>query len=595
MRTAAFLALPTLLLSALLIHRTGDSAPMPERDRSPIDLALSADGRLAITANATSDTASLADVVTGKVLAEVEVGKRPFAVALTADSSRAVVTNWLSNTVTVLRVTPTMLHTAATISVGEEPRGVALASDGKRAFVALGGENCVAIVDLAQKRVAERIKVGAEPWHLALTADGKRLIVGNVRSQDVSIVDVAERKVTQTVKMRGRNLRHIALSPDGQWAYVPHISEQGRPTLQDNIDNGWVIGNRLGRVPLTKSGPREAMALDPRGRAVGDVDGVAIRPDGSLLAVTAAGTHELLLFREPLPFYAYGGPPDHIDPGLREDANRFRRIPLGGRPMGVRCAPNGKTVVVANYLNNSLQVVDVEANAILRTIALGGPKTPSLARQGEALFMDATRSFNQWYSCNTCHTEGHTNGGNFDTFNDGSYLTSKKTLSLRGVTETGPWTWHGWRKDLRELIRDSFTKSMQGEVPGDTDVEAMLAYFKTLDFRPLRRPADGMLWASVRRGEGLFQARDCQTCHAPPLYTREGVYQVGLETPQDAYPGFNPPSLRGVGTRAPYLHDGRTNSLEDVLKFHHRPSQLTGKPDFTPDELADVVAFLKTL
>ena len=30
-----------------------------------------------------------------------------------------------------------------------------------------------------------------------------------------------------------------------------------------------------------------------------------------------------------------------------------------------------------------------------------------------------TRSFNQWYSCNTCHSDGHTNGLDFDTLNDG--------------------------------------------------------------------------------------------------------------------------------------------------------------------------------
>ena len=36
------------------------------------------------------------------------------------------------------------------------------------------------------------------------------------------------------------------------------------------------------------------------------------------------------------------------------------------------------------------------------------------------------------------------NGATFDTQNDGRYGNAKKTLSLRGVSKTGFWTWHGW-------------------------------------------------------------------------------------------------------------------------------------------------------
>ena len=42
---------------------------------------------------------------------------------------------------------------------------------------------------------------------------------------------------------------------------------------------------------------------------------------------------------------------------------------------------SGRSVVVANYLSNAVQVVDVEKGEVVRTIGLGGPKTPSLARQ----------------------------------------------------------------------------------------------------------------------------------------------------------------------------------------------------------------------
>ena len=56
---------------------------------------------------------------------------------------------------------------------------------------------------------------------------------------------------------------------------------------------------------------------------------------------------------------------------------------------------------------------------IERTIQLGGPNELSLVRKGEAIFFDGQRSLDQWYSCHSCHYEGHTNAVAMDTRNDG--------------------------------------------------------------------------------------------------------------------------------------------------------------------------------
>jgi YVTN family beta-propeller protein len=565
-------------------------------DRSPSDLTLAADGAFALTANTTADTVSLIDIKSGRVVTETPVGHGPFGIALARDGKTGVVTNRLADSITLLAVSPDGLKAEATIAVGDEPRGVAISQDGKTAFVALAGESALAFVNLAGRRVEQRLPVGTEPWHVGLSPDGKRLAVSGARSQDVSVIDPLTRKILAVVKLRGHNARHVAMSPDNNWAYVPSIAERGRPATRENIDQGWIVGNRVSRIPLQEEGPREAIALDPRGKAVGDVDGVAVSPDGQTLAVTCGGTHELLLLRQPLPFVAFGGPGDHIEPDLLADSQRFRRVPLGGRPLGVAFAPDGRTVVIANYLSNALQIVDVGTGQIARTVALGGPDKPALARQGETIFLDADRSHHHWYSCNTCHVEGHTNGSDFDTANDGSYGTPKKTLSLRGVTQTGPWTWHGWQKSLRQLVHDSMTKSMQGDEPADADLDALMAYLATLDFKPNpHHNADGTLTAEAKRGQAVFNAKGCNTCHAAPNYTTPAAYDVGMEEVLDPYKGFNPPTLRGVYNRSPYLHTSAARTLEEVLTQYHRPSKLTGQPDCTPQELADLTAFLKSL
>ena len=118
------------------------------------------------------------------------------------------------------------------------------------------------------------------------------------------------------------------------------------------------------------------MAMDKRGKAVGDLEGLAIGPNGKTLAIAAGGTHELILLRAPLPMVAFGGPDDHIDPDLLSDSRRFRRVQLGGRPLGVAFTPDGKRVVVANYLTDAVQVVDFDSAQVTATIPLGSP-TPS--------------------------------------------------------------------------------------------------------------------------------------------------------------------------------------------------------------------------
>ena len=118
---------------------------------------------------------------------------------------------------------------------------------------------------------------------------------------------------------------------------------------------------------------------------------------------------------------------------------------------------------------------------------------------------------------------------------------------------------------------------------------------------------------SAKRGFELFSGKaNCAACHSDWNFTDEAYHDIGLATadigranfsqnPRDKFT-FKTPGLREIGLRAPYMHNGSIETLEDVV-WHYasggieRPS-LSPKIfplDLSDEEVADLVAFLSTL
>lgn len=339
-----------------------------------------------------------------------------------------------------------------------------------------------------------------------------------------------------------------------------------------------MIDNRLSKLPLPagEEWDQAQLGLDKRGDAVGDAHAAVVSPDGTWLVVTCSGTHELLIFRQQGIPWPPADPEDFIPDELLRDDGRFRRLEFGGRPLGVEFIDQ-RTAIVANYLLNALQVVDVPAAKIVRTIQLSEPSEPSLERRGETIFYDADRSLNSWFSCHTCHSGGHTSGLTFDTLNDGSYNTQKLTPSLRGVAHTAPWTWHGRQQ------------------PSDADAQALVAFLSTLEhFESPHLAADGQLTPDARRGKTVFEGKGgCVKCHHKPFFTTRQTFDVGLTSTRTDSQEYNPPPLRGLYSRRRFLHDGRARSLLEVLVGHHRPEDVGGEA-LNDQELRDLIAYLRS-
>src|SRR4051794_10204511 len=105
------LATTTMLLVGIALvttaSRRAPGSPVTtdsEPHRSPIALALSADGTRLLSANQTSGSVSLIDTKAGTVLHEIPTGDKPAGVALSQDGRRGVVTHWYGYDLAVLDV-----------------------------------------------------------------------------------------------------------------------------------------------------------------------------------------------------------------------------------------------------------------------------------------------------------------------------------------------------------------------------------------------------------------------------------------------------------------------------------------------------------
>ncbi|HIN94034.1 MAG TPA: c-type cytochrome [Planctomycetes bacterium] len=566
--------------------------------RSPVDLAINITDAWAVTANQSSHSVSLVSLREGVVWDEVRVGDRPVGVTLGPLGRRVYVGCSYSGNLHVLEVSKKKLVPVAVIHTGWQPHDVAISPDNKWAYVALYAANQVGVIDLQQGKLVETVDVGRWPRYLGLSPDGKRLAVGASGDGGVSVVDTVTKKMISLQRFVAINVGHMQVSKDGQYAYFPWMFYHHNPVTKTNIQRGWVLASRLGRVRLDKPGRRESFSLDVRGQAVGDPHGLALSPQEDRIVLAASGSHELLVYRQPgLPFQEYGDT-DHLIPALQRDQNRFYRIPVGGRPMGMQFGSQNHIVYVANYLHNAIQIVDLDKRQLVGQIELG--KTPALtaARRGEVIFHDAQRSLDQWYSCHSCHYEGGINSERMDTFNDGTAFTFKTVLPLYAIEQTAPWTWHGWQKDLTAAMRKSITSTMLGKEPSEQDVTDLLSYLKTLQPPPNPyRQRDGSLSPAAKRGQTVFRSSQagCASCHKGPHFTDGKIHDLGLGEEKDKYQGFNTPTLSGVYRKVRLMHHGRAKTLQQVLSEYHAPEDVGGSGQLSEQQLADLIAYLKSL
>jgi cytochrome c peroxidase len=173
----------------------------------------------------------------------------------------------------------------------------------------------------------------------------------------------------------------------------------------------------------------------------------------------------------------------------------------------------------------------------------------------------------------------------------------------------------GYRKLFQEVFHDDITEKNIGK--------AIASFQRTLISG--NSPADRFdfggderaLSDSAKRGLELFRGKArCTRCHSGFNFTDEKFHNLGIgwdtstvdvgrymvtKNPDDIG-AFKTPTLREISRTAPYMHDGRFGTLEEVVEFYNQGGIANPHQDntiipleLTATERQDLVAFLRSL
>ncbi len=533
----------TVALLLLLAPAVGADTPAY---RSPVTLVADAAGRIACVSDATANRVAIVDLETGEVLHDVALPAAPGDLLL--DGNMLFVADMAAEgQVHVIDVATGTVQRQ--IAAGHMPRSPLLVDSGETLVVLNRFEDLVRFIDLDTGETTDMIGTAREPIDAVLTPDGSTLVVvdhlphGPALAEhvaaEVSFIDVPSRRRVGAVKLANgaTSVREVCLTPDRRIAFITHIvGRYHNPTTQ--LARGWINTNAISIVDVDSKTLYATVLLDDVDRGAANPWGIACSDDGTTLAVTHSGTHEVSLIDLPtlIGTLATMQDADRHDVAFELSflSGMRTRVALpGNNPRGVVFA--GSRVVTADYYSGSLSVVQPAVAMVnnasghaVHAIKLGPDMPMDQVRLGEMYFHDASLCFQNWQSCTSCHPDTRADALNWDLLNDG-FGNAKNTKSMLLAHETPPAMVTGIRARAEVAVRAGI-RYIQFAVRPEEDLNAIDAYLKSVQPVPSPELVNGQLSPAAERGRAVFRKAQCTACHTGPYFTDMALHDLAMTT-----------------------------------------------------------------
>ena len=197
---------------------------IPTLDTSPFEIALSPDASTLYVTHTGDNAVNILDVASASTVQRVGVGNVPIEITLLPDGSKLYTADFFGGTVSVIdTVTRSNVATIPTAFLSYD---VATAPDGTRVYATALSATNIFVIDTASDMVVDSIPVGGDfMGHIAITPDGQKAYVTEFRNQ-VNVIDLASKTVIGIIPFNsdGANPNNgaldIAIDPQGTFAYV---------------------------------------------------------------------------------------------------------------------------------------------------------------------------------------------------------------------------------------------------------------------------------------------------------------------------------------------------------------------------------------
>lgn len=280
--------------------------------------------------NAGSNTVSVIDPKTFKVIHSFPVGKEPQHVVPSYDLKLLYATNDLNDTLTV--IDPVKGDRVGTLNV-DDPYNMYFTPDGKFALVVAERLKRLDFRDPTTFKMAETLSVPCRGVdHVEFSADGRYLIATCEFSGELIKVDVAGRKLMGKIATPGGGMpQDIKLSPDGKVFYVADMDANG--------------------VHLVDGEEFKVMGFIPTGKGA---HGLYVSRDFRYMYVSNRGEGTITL----------------IDLETRKVAAKWE-IPGGGSPDMGNLSADGKIFWLSGRYHHEVYAIDTSDGKLLARIKVG--------------------------------------------------------------------------------------------------------------------------------------------------------------------------------------------------------------------------------
>ncbi|MCG8407720.1 MAG: hypothetical protein MI923_21180 [Phycisphaerales bacterium] len=580
-------------------------------------------------ANHVSDSISIVDLTTLRVMNTIRVGDEPADIVFAGSPQRAFVAMSQLNEVWVFDpANPTAVPTVVPIQ-GEDPR--ALATDGHRVYAAVfeSGNGSTILSEFEVSAVGPYAGQNPPPnsglnfvppidpmlpapptvglivrkdssgiWRDDNTADWSPWLGWDLHDHDVAIIDANNLNVSYAARLMNLNMA-IAVRPTVAGGEVTVIGTDGinevrfEPNLQ-----GVFIRALMGRFDPLNPMQKTVSDLNPhldystpsiplpmREQSIGDPRGIAWDATGSRGYITGMGSNNVVV--------------------IDATGVRVTTIEVGEGPTGIVVDDARGRVYVQNRFEGSISIIDTATLQEVHRVSYFDP-TPDVVKVGRPHLYDTHKSSGLGQaSCASCHPDARMDQIAWDLGNPAGTVKDfdqicqtfpvfgacedfhpmkgpMVTQTLIGTGSSAPLHWRGDRTALAEFNPTFVDLQAADAQLTDDEMAEFVAFLATIRFPPNPyRNLDGTLKTTPLSNGGIPQSGakefdQCSGCHFPGQGFNAGVVVSAFRGDSQS---FNTSHLRNMYEKTGFdktsqnnnrgfgfLHDGHADTMFTLLQ-----------------------------